>query len=120
MPQFIEHFGKLGEFLRGFVVAVILLPSAITALLAGSLSDRISRKYTIALGSLIFAIGSALCTSQISANFTPHSNLPSRLRGSKSRYLDSREMHRRFWRRFLPVSCYRVSVSCLVFFLSLA
>lgn len=60
MPQFIDHFGEINDFMRGFVVAVILIPSAVTGLLAGSVSDRISRKYTIALGSLIFAIGSAL------------------------------------------------------------
>ncbi|KZP33388.1 MFS transporter [Athelia psychrophila] len=60
MPQFIAHFGPLSEFMRGFVVAVILIPSAVTGILAGSLSDRISRKYTIALGSLMFALGSAI------------------------------------------------------------
>ncbi|KZP33551.1 general substrate transporter [Athelia psychrophila] len=64
MPQFIEHFGALSDFMRGLVVAVILIPSAVTGLLAGNLSNHISRKYTISLGSLIFAIGSALaCAS---------------------------------------------------------
>lgn len=62
MPQFIDHFGEINDFMRGFVVAVILIPSAVTGLLAGRVSDRISRKYTIALGSFIFAIGSALGT----------------------------------------------------------
>ncbi|KZP11841.1 putative transporter [Athelia psychrophila] len=60
MPQFIAHFGTLSDFMRGFVVAVILIPSAVTGILAGSLSDRISRKYTISLGSLMFAVGSAI------------------------------------------------------------
>ncbi|KAF7973733.1 hypothetical protein HWV62_14302 [Athelia sp. TMB] len=60
MPQFVEHFGSLSDFMRGLVVAVILIPSAITGLLAGNLSNHISRKYTIALGSLIFTIGSAI------------------------------------------------------------
>lgn len=62
MPQFIDHFGEINDFMRGFVVAVILIPSAVTGILAGSVSDLISRKYTIALGSLIFAVGSALGT----------------------------------------------------------
>lgn len=61
MPQFTAHFGILNDFMRGFVVSVILIPSALTGILAGSLSDRISRKYTIALGSLIFSVGSAIC-----------------------------------------------------------
>lgn len=61
MPQFIEHFGVLSDFIRGFVVAVILIPSAVTGILAGSLSDRISRKYTISLGSLMYAVGFAIC-----------------------------------------------------------
>jgi MFS family permease len=61
MPQFIDHFGEMSEFLRGFVVAVILIPSAITGILAGSVSDRISRKKTIALGSYVFALGMAMC-----------------------------------------------------------
>ncbi|KAM0754822.1 general substrate transporter [Meredithblackwellia eburnea MCA 4105] len=60
MPQFTRHFGQLSEVMRGFVVAVILVPSALTGLLAGSVSDRISRKKTISLGCAIFAIGSAL------------------------------------------------------------
>lgn len=60
MPQFIEHFGEMSEIMRGLVVAVILIPSAITGLLAGSVSDRISRKRTVSLGCLIFALGMAM------------------------------------------------------------
>lgn len=62
MPQFVEHFGEMTEIMRGLVVAVILIPSAVTGLLAGSLSDKISRKKTISLGCLIFALGMALGT----------------------------------------------------------
>ncbi|SGY78785.1 BQ5605_C008g04952 [Microbotryum silenes-dioicae] len=61
MPQFIAHFGQLSEFLRGFIVAVILIPSAITGMFAGSVADRIGRKRTISLGSLIFAAGMGMC-----------------------------------------------------------
>ncbi|SCV70731.1 BQ2448_3493 [Microbotryum intermedium] len=61
MPHFNEHFGQLSEFLRGFIVAVILIPSAITGMFAGSVADRIGRKRTISIGSLIFAAGMAMC-----------------------------------------------------------
>ncbi|KAI5481723.1 hypothetical protein MNV49_002949 [Pseudohyphozyma bogoriensis] len=60
MDQFVEHFGELSEFMRGFVVSVILLPSAVTGLVAGKLMDKISRKYTISLGAVIFAVGSGI------------------------------------------------------------
>lgn len=60
MPQFTEQFGLLDPLLRGFVVAVILIPSALSGLIGGSISDRISRKRTLALGSLVFACGSSL------------------------------------------------------------
>ncbi len=39
---------------------MILLPSAMTGILAGRVSDKISRKYTIALGCAIFAIGTSI------------------------------------------------------------
>ncbi|SCZ99194.1 BZ3500_MvSof-1268-A1-R1_Chr7-1g09429 [Microbotryum saponariae] len=68
MPQFIAHFGQLSEFLRGFIVAVILIPSAITGMFAGSVADRIGRKRTISLGSLIFAAGMGMCV--IAPNLT--------------------------------------------------
>lgn len=60
MASFEAQFGSLSDFVRGIVVASILVPSAITGILGGSLSDRISRKRTIALGSAIFAAGSAI------------------------------------------------------------
>ncbi|SGY15415.1 BQ5605_C013g07363 [Microbotryum silenes-dioicae] len=63
MPQFIEHFGELSEFLRGFVVAVILIPSAITGMFAGSVADRIGRRRTVSVGTLIFAAGMAMCVA---------------------------------------------------------
>ncbi|SCV70189.1 BQ2448_1583 [Microbotryum intermedium] len=63
MPQFIEHFGELSDFLRGFVVAVILIPSAITGMFAGSVADRIGRRRTVSLGTLIFATGMAMCVA---------------------------------------------------------
>lgn len=60
MPQFQAQFGVLSDFVRGIVVASILVPSAFTGIVAGSVSDRISRKRTISLGCAIFAVGSAI------------------------------------------------------------
>ncbi|GAA6009918.1 hypothetical protein JCM11491_000866 [Sporobolomyces phaffii] len=60
MKSFVEYFGEVDEAIRGLVVAIILLPSAFSGVFAGAVADKISRKYTIALGSGIFAIGSAI------------------------------------------------------------
>ncbi|KAI5475035.1 MFS sugar transporter [Pseudohyphozyma bogoriensis] len=72
MPQFLDHFGELSEFMRGLVVSVILVcpPFPVQtsdptnhsphAILAGKLMDKISRKYTISLGC---AIGEGLFLS---------------------------------------------------------
>jgi MFS family permease len=60
VQTFIEYFGDVDEVIRGLVVAIILLPSAFSGIFAGAIADKISRKYTIALGSAIFAVGSAI------------------------------------------------------------
>lgn len=60
MPDFLVQFGELSELLRGFVVSVILIPSALTGILAGGIQDRISRKKTISLGCALFSLGSAI------------------------------------------------------------
>lgn len=85
MTQFQDVFGVLSPLIRGVVVAVrlapfphlpclpfflylahtwlsqiILVPSGVTGVLAGTVSDKLSRKYTISLGSAIFAVGSAI------------------------------------------------------------
>jgi hypothetical protein len=39
---------------------IILVPSALTGMLAGNVSDKISRKRAIGLGAAIFGVGSAL------------------------------------------------------------
>ena len=62
MEEFTKHFGTLSEFMRGFVVAIILLPSALTGIFAGKVSDKISRKYTVSLGCAIFAVGTVVAT----------------------------------------------------------
>ncbi|GAA5833654.1 hypothetical protein JCM9279_001587 [Rhodotorula babjevae] len=60
MDTFVQDFGKLTPTVRGVTVAVILLPSAVTGMIAGNVADKISRRRCIALGALIFAIGSAV------------------------------------------------------------
>ncbi|GJN89332.1 hypothetical protein Rhopal_002312-T1 [Rhodotorula paludigena] len=60
MQAFVDDFGHLSPTLRGVVVAVILLPSAFVGMTAGNVADKLSRKYAIALGAVIFAIGSAI------------------------------------------------------------
>ncbi|GAA5996737.1 uncharacterized protein JCM10292_003172 [Rhodotorula paludigena] len=60
MHSFEEQFGVLTPTMRGVVVAIILLPSAFTGMLAGNIADKISRKYSISVGAAIFAVGSAL------------------------------------------------------------
>jgi len=61
MAAFEATFGHLSPIVRGLTVSSILLPSALTGVLAGPLSDRISRKRTTALGAAMFALGSAIC-----------------------------------------------------------
>ncbi|BGO99822.1 hypothetical protein NBRC10513v2_004049 [Rhodotorula toruloides] len=60
MSTFEDEFGVLSPFIRGLTVSVILLPSALSGMLAGNVSDKISRKKSISLGAAIFAAGSAL------------------------------------------------------------
>lgn len=62
MPAFEELFGVLSPMTRGITVACILVPSALSGMVAGSISDAISRKRTIALGAFIFCLGSAMST----------------------------------------------------------
>ncbi|GAA6063189.1 hypothetical protein JCM10212_006855 [Sporobolomyces blumeae] len=58
MPYFESEIGKLDPLIQGVVVSIILVPSALTGILAGNVADWISRKYTISLGCAIFAVGS--------------------------------------------------------------
>lgn len=60
-----ENFA-LGEFLKGFVVAIALLGCALGAIIAGNLSDRWGRLRVMKLGAIMFlvsSVGSALTFS---------------------------------------------------------
>lgn len=63
MPQFEDQFGKISPGIQGVLVSTILITASISSFFAGPLSQRISRTFTIALGALLFAIGSAVAAS---------------------------------------------------------
>ncbi len=68
MPQFQRHFFKTGGNIdpttQGLIVSSILLTASLASLFSGPLSNRISRTRTMALGAIVFAIGSAVaCAS---------------------------------------------------------
>ncbi|GAA6001434.1 hypothetical protein JCM10207_006665 [Rhodosporidiobolus poonsookiae] len=69
MEEFERTFGggKLGELLRGVIVSLILITSGVTGVLAGTVSDKLSRKWTISLGAAIFAIGSAISAGAVTS-----------------------------------------------------
>lgn len=69
MPQFLLYMKHPGNFLQGGITASIQAGAFAGSLLTGAfLADRLGRKYTILLGSLIFTIGIAISTA---ANSVP-------------------------------------------------
>ena len=67
MIQFERSIGRLSSSQQGIYVACILLSAALSSLASGYVSDRISRKYGIFLGSILTAVGATL--SAASPNF---------------------------------------------------
>ncbi|GAA5892115.1 hypothetical protein JCM5296_004066 [Sporobolomyces johnsonii] len=65
MPAFEAEFWVLSPLMQGVTVAIVLVPSALTGLMAGGVSDYFSRKWTISLGCWIFAVGSAISTGAV-------------------------------------------------------
>ncbi|KAJ5546660.1 hypothetical protein N7494_004245 [Penicillium frequentans] len=64
MPQFLSYMGYPGNFLQGGITASIQAGSFAGSLLTGAfLADRLGRRNTILLGSLIFTIGVAISTA---------------------------------------------------------
>ena len=64
MPQFLSYMGYPGNFLQGGITASIQAGSFAGSLLTGAfLADRLGRRKTILLGSLIFTIGVAIATA---------------------------------------------------------
>ncbi|POS71586.1 sugar transport protein [Diaporthe helianthi] len=70
MPAFEVTMGPISSTIRGVVVSSILLPGALTALVAGILADRYGRKPLVILGAVIYGTGAAIeCGSVALAMF---------------------------------------------------
>jgi SP family sugar:H+ symporter-like MFS transporter len=73
MPDFLSTFGDatsiaqgtLTSTLRGAIVGVFLFGCFLGALIAGQAGDRLSRKYSIVLFSIIFIVGAALQSGSV-------------------------------------------------------
>lgn len=60
MPQFLDTFGHLTPFMRGFSVSLLLLMGTAPSLFAGYLSDAYGRLSVTGLGASIFLVGVVL------------------------------------------------------------
>ena len=67
MHQFESSIGRLSSMQQGIYVACILLSSSASSLASGHVSDRLSRKYGILIGSLLSLVGTII--SACSPNF---------------------------------------------------
>jgi sugar porter (SP) family MFS transporter len=66
MPSFIDTFGHFSAVMHGVIVSSILIPSALTALVAGAFAHRFGQIRLVAIGSLIYATGAALeCSAPV-------------------------------------------------------
>ncbi|EAW18423.1 sugar transporter [Aspergillus fischeri NRRL 181] len=67
MDQFATSVGHLTSMQQGIYVSCILLSSSVSSLASGHISDRISRKYGLLIGSILSLIGTVISAS--SPNF---------------------------------------------------
>ncbi|GAQ06887.1 high-affinity glucose transporter [Aspergillus lentulus] len=67
MDQFAASIGHLTSMQQGIYVSCILLSSSVSSLASGHISDRISRKYGLLIGSILSLIGTVISAS--SPNF---------------------------------------------------
>ncbi|KAH8423415.1 sugar porter family MFS transporter [Aspergillus melleus] len=67
MEQFSDYIGHLTSMQQGIYVSSILLSSSVSSLASGHISDRISRKWGIFIGSILYLIGTVI--SAASPNF---------------------------------------------------
>lgn len=67
MDQFAASIGHLSSMQQGIYVSCILLSSSVSSLASGHISDRISRKYGLLIGSILSLIGTVISAS--SPNF---------------------------------------------------
>ena len=60
MKSYISEFGQQSAAVHGLIVSAILIPAALSSFFAGRLADALGRPKGIAIGALIFGLGSAL------------------------------------------------------------
>ena len=60
MESFISQFGVQSATVHGLIVSSILIPAAISSFFAGRVADLLGRPKGIAIGAIIFGLGSAL------------------------------------------------------------
>lgn len=60
MEQFVETAGPLSSSLQGFFVASILLSASASSLCSGYVADRLSRRFAIGIGALVFLLGAVI------------------------------------------------------------
>lgn len=60
MSQFTSYFGSFSSTVHGLLVSSILIPASLTSFFAGSVADSLGRTLTIAIGAMIFTLGTAL------------------------------------------------------------
>jgi hypothetical protein len=63
MAQFEHQFGVISATVQGLLVSCMIATAALSSMFSGSLSDRISRTYTISFGGLIYAVGCVIACS---------------------------------------------------------
>ncbi|KAI8582213.1 hypothetical protein K450DRAFT_171107 [Umbelopsis ramanniana AG] len=60
MPYWTTYFNNPNDVMTGFIVSIYLLGAFVGGLFAGPVSERIGRKRSIQLASIVFTLGSAL------------------------------------------------------------
>jgi DNA-directed RNA polymerase III subunit RPC2 len=60
MKSYVSEFGTQSAIVHGLIVSSILLPAATSSFFAGRVADLLGRPKGIALGALVFGLGTAL------------------------------------------------------------
>lgn len=60
MDQFADSLGHFSSTVHGLIVSAILIPAAASSFFAGNLADKIGRPQAMAIGGVIFCIGTAI------------------------------------------------------------
>ena len=66
MKSYISEFEPQSASVHGLIVSSILLPAAMSSFFAGRVADILGRQKGIALGALIFGLGTALEAGAVS------------------------------------------------------